>query len=596
MNFKRIGRALICLILVCALLVNISPIRAEAFVIESVLVNAGMVALSCILGLGVGFQTYEIAMPYIDDCVSYLKSIDYVNAAEQIAIYSAGTQQYYANQTLVEVVRDWLFSSGTVVGNELPSIDSILTKYKDIKPYAVIYYSTYYEKYIFQLASEPFLVVHHSEEDLDSLSDCFLGVDSSSHYAATYRLDSDGTWSQYDSQEITLRRGPTFSLISSVVWANHDIHHVVESAGEYSYRHVFVYGSESSSISSFSVVDGLVASQIASKDEDFTTGYSSWAANSISIPGQLEDNEPIIGLPLGLGSNLSDMIGLTQSDVWNGTSTYIPDEETESTEPSIGVIPGSLADADAEGFLGSIADYLMDAFAWLWSKIEAFFGPWIDRIEGWFSDAITAVETIPDAFSGWFADIIGGIVSIPESIADVFGGVIDGVIALPGTIADVFADVIAGVIALPQTIADAIADAATALFVPAEGYIETKVEALTSKFPFAKVISDSSLEMKKFLLNLGQQPPIIYIDLGAATGSYIWGGRTIFIDLTWYAQYKGTMDVIISSFLWLWFVWRMTLALPGIIQGTSGFWTKPDVPNESTSLTITGDSSHYFRR
>lgn len=44
------------------------------------------------------------------------------------------------------------------------------------------------------------------------------------------------------------------------------------------------------------------------------------------------------------------------------------------------------------------------------------------------------------------------------------------------------------------------------------------------------------------------------------------------MDLTWYAEYKGTVDGILSAFILLWFVWRVFLSLPGIIAGTSGFW------------------------
>lgn len=640
MNFKRIGRALICLILVCALLVNVSPIRADALVIESMLVNAGMVALSCMLGLGVGFQTYEIAMPYIDDCVSYLQSIDYVNAAEQISIYSAGTQQYYANQALVEAVRDWLFDSKTLVVDDVSIAEGywscsgmevkpytdvtnlpyiLIGKYSNISGIKMIAtssplvvtgtYTNYYKCYSFSATTSGSL-----EEFSYTRSDGWI-LDSSNTYDAGDSVCGLAQPSEYWGTEL-------FSNYSvGSLDANGNVDNLLNSSSPITESGTYV-----------TLPDGLSSFEVFSRDIPMVNAYSSWVGNSISIPGQLEDDESVIGLPLGLGPNLSDMIGLTQADVWSGTSTYGSEEEVDTTEPSIGVPSGSLGATDAAGFLGSLLDALMDVFEWFWGKIETFFGPWIDRIESWFSDVVSSIQAIPNAlsgyfldiiaaissipstfrdwllgivdaiagipgaFAGWFADIIGGITSIPESIADVFGGVIDGVIALPGTIADVFADVIAGVIALPQTIADAITDAISALFVPSVGYIDAKVETLTSKFPFAKTIADSSLEMKKFLLNLGQQPPIIYIDLGAATGSYMWGGKTIFVDLTWYAQYKGTMDAVISAFLWLWFVWRMTFALPGIIQGTSGFWSRPDIPKENTSLTITGDSSHYFRR
>lgn len=81
--------------------------------------------------------------------------------------------------------------------------------------------------------------------------------------------------------------------------------------------------------------------------------------------------------------------------------------------------------------------------------------------------------------------------------------------------------------------------------------------------------------MVDYIRYLGIQPPIIYINLGSSRGSYFLGGKEVFVDLTWYAEYKPTVDWIISAFIWMWFVWRVFISLPGIIAGTSGFWGPP---------------------
>lgn len=70
------------------------------------------------------------------------------------------------------------------------------------------------------------------------------------------------------------------------------------------------------------------------------------------------------------------------------------------------------------------------------------------------------------------------------------------------------------------------------------------------------------------MLGLGSRPPIIYIDL--SNKSWAMGGRIAFIDLTWYAEYKTTMDYILSAFLWLLFLWRVFLNLPSILEGLPG--------------------------
>ena len=50
MNFKRIARMLVCLVLVCALVVNISPIKAKAVEPISATLGIGL-AVCMILGV-----------------------------------------------------------------------------------------------------------------------------------------------------------------------------------------------------------------------------------------------------------------------------------------------------------------------------------------------------------------------------------------------------------------------------------------------------------------------------------------------------------------------------------------------------------------
>ncbi|MGN1155982.1 MAG: hypothetical protein ACI4TK_07380, partial [Agathobacter sp.] len=138
------------------------------------------------------------------------------------------------------------------------------------------------------------------------------------------------------------------------------------------------------------------------------------------------------------------------------------------------------------------------------------------------------------------------------------------------TVISTLSDIWESILSLPGTIADAISGVLSKLFAISDTFIQTKVEALTAKYPYLDTFLALGTDLKAFFLSLGTKPPIIYIDLGAATGSYFWGGRQVFLDLTWYAQYKPTMDAIIGAFIWLWLAWRVFHALPGIINGMSG--------------------------
>lgn len=126
-----------------------------------------------------------------------------------------------------------------------------------------------------------------------------------------------------------------------------------------------------------------------------------------------------------------------------------------------------------------------------------------------------------------------------------------------------------------EWLGDMLLNGIKALFVPAEGFIEGKFQDLASRFGLAKVIYDMGAGVSNFINDLGSKPPVIYIDLGESRGSYELGGKVVFVDLTWYAEYKPTVDLILSAFIWLWFIWRMLLSLPGIISGTAGMWREP---------------------
>lgn len=178
----------------------------------------------------------------------------------------------------------------------------------------------------------------------------------------------------------------------------------------------------------------------------------------------------------------------------------------------------------------------------------------------------TATTTITTAISSAITDIIEWLKSLGATIADI----LEWLLTLPGILVD------------------SIIEALTAVFVPTEGYMDVKVEELRASFPLFDSIIGSAKQLRNFF-NFGTTPPIIYIDLGAST-SWAMGGRVVFIDMSWYAQYKPTMDLIISVFLWLFFLWRVFLALPGIISGTSGFWglgsVEPPPTSSCTDISI----------
>lgn len=146
---------------------------------------------------------------------------------------------------------------------------------------------------------------------------------------------------------------------------------------------------------------------------------------------------------------------------------------------------------------------------------------------------------------------------------------------LTGTLADstvgIFIDVLVDAITAPfEWLADTLLEGIKAIFVPSVDFLTEKVEAIRSEYAFADSIISAGELVGGTLQSLETEPPVIYIDLGAARGSYYLGGVEPFIDLRWYAEYKPTGDALISALLWIAFIWRLFIKLPGIISGMPG--------------------------
>ena len=67
----------------------------------------------------------------------------------------------------------------------------------------------------------------------------------------------------------------------------------------------------------------------------------------------------------------------------------------------------------------------------------------------------------------------------------------------------------------------------------------------------------------------GSGAPSLKMNLGAANShyGYTYGGEVEILDLSWYTPYKGTVDNLLSGFLWLFFAWRLFKHAPSIVSG-----------------------------
>ncbi len=346
--------------------------------------------------------------------------------------------------------------------------------------------------------------------------------------------------------------------VSQISWSSFDICYNTPTSGN-----IVVSGSGISPTKNGIVEPSTYVSDIPDGIKD-----GSITEENLELP-DLIDYSSLAGADAGL---VSGVTGLLQN-VSNGTTTYddylsmlqpvpVPDPDPEpATEPSEPIIPvpdlddTPLSEVKANVFFDTLTDIFTAPFKWIWEKLDTK----LDTLKPLEFDFDLLTEIITAPFR-WIWEkietvILPAIRSIPDAISDLG----TSLQTLCNSIIDKIAEVGA------QTKA-----AIESLVVPDEDYLSDKIAALCEEFTFADSIVRTTQQLGNMLLGVTTEPPVIYIDLGSTRGSYDIGGVVPFLDLRWYAEYKPTVDAIISAFLWVCFIWRMFLKLPGIINGAAG--------------------------
>lgn len=104
------------------------------------------------------------------------------------------------------------------------------------------------------------------------------------------------------------------------------------------------------------------------------------------------------------------------------------------------------------------------------------------------------------------------------------------------------------------------------LFVPSEESINNLTNSIKSHFGFIDTINNTVEVIKDMFEDTSALPKI---DITLKENKW-YSGKVTVIDLSWYAPYKEYGDLIISAFIYVFFLWRIFVKLPSIINGASG--------------------------
>lgn len=210
------------------------------------------------------------------------------------------------------------------------------------------------------------------------------------------------------------------------------------------------------------------------------------------------------------------------------------------------------------------------------------------------TDAISDVTDAVNAQTGALQDVLAGIndqtLAITDPLKDILSELRDLSITLPKdltisipedklnvnvAIPDISAEVINNIEvkqdykALQDTISDAMSGTLADVFVPSAPVVDAMVDNYHHKFGFVDDIRTNMDNVKKTFMGI-TPTPYLKIPIMKTKSAYDYGfGDYFILDLSWYAVYKPYGDKIISAFMWLFFIWRMFIKLPGIINGAA---------------------------
>lgn len=567
MNIKRICRALMCLVLICCLIVQTVPVKTEATgagfaatiaSASSVTVAAPLAVGASLIALGVMADNTNplVFENVVNDAVDSLSAAGQWVADGTVELLRTvdedGNAMYYAAGDMLEGLRSWLFNESVI---SIPSVNPAGSTISVTDYFGTHNYSS----------SVPFLVgygylYYQYGSSLNSPYIIYVAYD----YGYITWYGSDGS--------VTAQLEMTANSYGSRVRMTHCSNVNPAEAG-WTLPYLGTFYSEAELYQAFagsgvglpSTSLDLSLGQIPTYSLDGTVqdnAFKDYMSKQIRFQNQENPEDPDGDeasydwmVPLSLGA-AGTVYAMTQAEQWLGsTPSDFSDYETVTDytivdTPTVGGFPGILTTPN----VGSGADddsipVVPPAIGGGSTSITP-----ADGLEGTLSDtnAGTFLDSIGSFFGSWFDSILKWLEALWELISSGVISLVEAIAAIPAAISEVFTNVLTWAFAISDT------------------FIATKVEALTAKYPYLDTFLALGTDLKAYFLSLGTKPPIIYIDLGASRGSLPLGGRQAFIDLTWYAEYKSTMDAILGAFIWLWLAWRVFHALPGIINGMSG--------------------------
>lgn len=209
----------------------------------------------------------------------------------------------------------------------------------------------------------------------------------------------------------------------------------------------------------------------------------------------------------------------------------------------------------------------------------------VSNINSFFADfnnnVLSSLSSLKDKVGSLASSItsgVGGFISTyGEKIGNWITSCSENISGFISTYGDKIFDGITSIGSTVSNLSSSIVTGIGGLFIPSPDFFTAKTDILVDKFAFVSSVVDTVDLFTDFLNDVGSgEVPKIQINLSLAESKYNYGGSALALDMSWYSRYKPSVDTLLSSMMWLFFIWRMFCALPGIISGTSAMYSSEE--------------------
>lgn len=118
-------------------------------------------------------------------------------------------------------------------------------------------------------------------------------------------------------------------------------------------------------------------------------------------------------------------------------------------------------------------------------------------------------------------------------------------------------------------------DLLKALFIPSEERLTAIGDTVKSKFGFIDTIKDTINTMHNLITNLDEG-----VEMSYNVESKYYTGAVPIVNLSWYRPFKPYGDIVITGFVYMFFIWRIFIHAPNIIHGLGGDYVEVSTISE----------------